>query len=170
MKKIDTKKIAEYLVFKRLITEVYPAGTISIVSDTFSFWEVIDVILPKLKPEIMARAGKVVIRPDSGDPVRIVAGYRDDEVVRMDDGKVWVPGAADRPGKFVTELEVKGMIQCLWETFGGTETSTGYKQLDSHIGAIYGDAITLERAEQICKRLADKGFASTNIVFGIGLT
>jgi nicotinamide phosphoribosyltransferase len=70
--------------------------------------------------------------------------------------------------KELTELEVKGMIQCLWEIFGGTITSTGYKQLDSHIGAIYGDSITLERAEQICARLKAKGFASTNLVYGIG--
>jgi nicotinamide phosphoribosyltransferase len=60
------------------------------------------------------------------------------------------------------------MVQCLWEIFGGTESTTGYKQLDSHIGAIYGDSITLERAEQICARLKAKGFASTNLVYGIG--
>ena len=40
--------------------------------------------------------------------------------------------------------------------------------LDSHIGAIYGDAITLERCEDICKKLMEKGFASTNVVYGIG--
>ena len=44
----------------------------------------------------------------------------------------------------------------------------GYKLLDSHIGLIYGDAITLRRAEEICERLAAKGFASINVVFGIG--
>ena len=60
------------------------------------------------------------------------------------------------------------MIQCLWEIFGGTVSAEGYKQLDSHIGAIYGDSITLERAQQICERLAAKGFASTNLVYGIG--
>jgi nicotinamide phosphoribosyltransferase len=40
--------------------------------------------------------------------------------------------------------------------------------LDSHIGLIYGDAITLRRAEEIMERLKAKGFASTNVVFGIG--
>jgi len=60
------------------------------------------------------------------------------------------------------------MIQCLYDIFGGTETSTGYLQLDSHIGAIYGDAITIQRATQICERLEQKGFASTNLVYGIG--
>ena len=60
------------------------------------------------------------------------------------------------------------MIEILWDTFGGTINEQGYKVLDSHIGAIYGDSITLERAEQIIDRLKAKGFASTNIVFGVG--
>jgi nicotinamide phosphoribosyltransferase len=62
----------------------------------------------------------------------------------------------------------KGLIELLWDTFGGTINEQGYKVLDSHIGAIYGDSITIERCEQICERLKAKGFASTNIVFGVG--
>jgi nicotinamide phosphoribosyltransferase len=65
-------------------------------------------------------------------------------------------------------LEEKGVIEILWDIFGGTISEKGYKVLDSHIGAIYGDAITLERCEIICSRLKEKGFASTNMVFGIG--
>ena len=38
----------------------------------------------------------------------------------------------------------------------------------AHIGAIYGDSITYERAGAICQRLAAKGFASTNVVLGVG--
>ena len=56
----------------------------------------------------------------------------------------------------------------LWETFGGTVNSQGYKVLDPHIGAIYGDSITPDRARQIINRLKLKGFASTNVVLGIG--
>ena len=67
-----------------------------------------------------------------------------------------------------TELERKGAVEALWDIFGGTVSSQGYKILDSHIGLIYGDAITFQRAEEICKRLKDKGFASINVVFGIG--
>lgn len=44
----------------------------------------------------------------------------------------------------------------------------GYKELDSHIGLIYGDAITFDRAKEILTRLEARGFASTNAVFGIG--
>ena len=65
-------------------------------------------------------------------------------------------------------FEHKGVIEILWEIFGGTETEQGYKLLNEHIGCIYGDSITLERANEICRRLAEQGFASGNIVLGVG--
>ena len=64
--------------------------------------------------------------------------------------------------------EEKGTIELLYEIFGGTVNDLGYKVLDSHIGMIYGDGINMERAREIYTRLAAKGFASWNIVFGIG--
>lgn len=136
----------EFELFKHLITEVYPNGFFSVVSDTWDFWKVVTEYLPKLRKEIFKRDGRVVIRPDSGDPAKIVVGDPNGE----------------------TEAERKGLIECLWDTFGGTVTEQGYKLLDTHIGAIYGDSITLDRAEAIVKGLEKKGFASTNIVFGIG--
>ena len=63
--------------------------------------------------------------------------------------------------------EDKGLIECLWDIFGGIVTDEGYKVLDDHIGAIYGDAITLNRQREILQRLQDKGFAS-KVVLGIG--
>lgn len=133
--------------YKRLITEVYPSGIVSMVSDTYDYWRVLTQYLPELKNIIMARDGKLVIRPDSGDPVKIVCGD---------------PAAPEgSPAN-------KGSIQLLWETFGGRTNSNGYKQLDPHIGLIYGDSITIERCKGICQGLKDKGFTSTNMVFGIG--
>ena len=64
--------------------------------------------------------------------------------------------------------ELKGTIETLWEIFGGTVNEQGYKVLDPHIGMIYGDGITPQRQKQILQRLKAKGFASTNIVFGVG--
>lgn len=64
--------------------------------------------------------------------------------------------------------EQKGAVECLWDTFGGTINAEGFKMLDEHVGLIYGDSITLERADQILSRLKAKGFASSNVVFGIG--
>ena len=138
--------LGEQETFKRLITEVYPNGIVSIVSDTWDLWKVLTEYLPNLKNEVLSRDGKVVIRPDSGDPVDIICG---------------------NPNGKSTE-EKKGVIELLWDIFGGTTNDKGYKELDSHIGAIYGDSITLDRAAQICERLKKKGFASTNVVLGIG--
>lgn len=64
----------EYEIYKRLITETYPTGIVSIVSDTYNLWDVITDMLPRLKEDILAREGRVVIRPDSGDPVDIICG------------------------------------------------------------------------------------------------
>jgi nicotinamide phosphoribosyltransferase len=66
------------------------------------------------------------------------------------------------------EPKVKGVIELLWDIFGGTINEQGYKVLDPHIGAIYGDSITLDRQIQIYERLEAKGFAATNIVLGVG--
>lgn len=160
----------EVETFRRLIEDIYPTGIVSIVSDTWDFWNVIDPdngICVKLYDKIMARDGKVVIRPDSGDPVKIVTGYMEEEVIVFGDQAYEINNDGSR-GRELSNLEIKGMIQCLYEIFGGTESSTGFIQLDEHIGAIYGDSITIERATEICKRLARKGFASTNLVYGIG--
>jgi nicotinamide phosphoribosyltransferase len=63
--------------------------------------------------------------------------------------------------------EEKGLVECLWDTFGGTVTEKGYKMLDSHIGAIYGDAITLDRQRKILDKLMAKGFVPS-VVLGVG--
>jgi nicotinamide phosphoribosyltransferase len=138
----------------RNLMETYPTGILSIVSDTWDLWKVCTEHIVTLKEEILARDGKVVIRPDSGDPVEIICGKKwDDEQNPYDEN--------------VDAIE-KGVVELLWDVFGGEINEQGYKVLDSHIGAIYGDSITIERANEICKRLEAKGFASTNIVLGVG--
>lgn len=139
-------KEAEIDTFRRLM-KTYPSGILSIVSDTWNLWDVLTKYLPILKEEIMSRDGKIVIRPDSGDPVQIICG--DSSYTQ------------DSPQYF-------GVVELLWAVFGGTVNELGYKELDPHIGSIYGDSITIDRAERICSRLAEKGFASTNVVLGIG--
>lgn len=148
----------EFGTFKRLITEVYPEGFVSIVSDTWDYWKVITEYLPALKETIMNRNGRVVIRPDSGDPVRIICGYSKDELDEMTTQEI-----ADIP-----EWELKGTYQMLWDIFGGTVNDEGYKVLDPHIGLIYGDSITLDRQREIYARLERWGFAATNLVLGVG--
>lgn len=67
----------------------------------------------------------------------------------------------------IIDISVK-TIEHLYDIFGGTINTKGYKVLDTHIGCIYGDGVTQERAEKIYKALMDKGFASNNILFGAG--
>jgi len=144
-------KIGEQELFSRLL-DLYPTGIFSAVSDTFDLWKVLTVYLPNLKEKVLARDGKIVIRPDSGDPVDIITGT-----------VPWTTG--DR--SHLTPAE-KGVIELLWDTFGGAENAAGFKLLDSHVGMIYGDSITRNRASEINERLAAKGFASINWVAGIG--
>jgi nicotinamide phosphoribosyltransferase len=209
--------------------KIFPKGILSIVSDTFDLWKLITEYLPANKEAIMARDGKLVIRPDSGDPVDIICGVS----TKYEDLTKWFPEGDVLPEYFedslleevreetphgecgvgeytqtylvrgklykatihniswnrydkqyyfiemfekakitIEELDWKpsdkGVIELLWDIFGGTINEQGYKVLDPHIGAIYGDSITTERQVQIYKRLADKGFAATNIVLGVG--
>lgn len=193
--------LADIEYVKHLITKIYPKGIVSIVADSFDYWNTITNTARVLKDVIVARDGKVVFRPDTGDPVKVVCGYKtfyskhkigkgsgqdwdcdyDDafnngfELIKYENNfyslkEEFLLGkcSIDELKVDITENEIKGSIECLWDIFGGTVTEQGYKVLDPHVGLIYGDSITLERAEQICQGLKDKGFASTNIVFGIG--
>ena len=56
----------------------------------------------------------------------------------------------------------------LWELFGGTINTKGYKVLDPQVKALYGDSITVERAEKIYQILMDNGFAASNVSLGVG--
>lgn len=142
----------------------FPTGILSIVADTFDLWKLITEYLkdPEVKELIMKRDGKLVIRPDSGDPVDIICGLQGAISEHKD--------AMILKGKTIpnNSTEYKGVIELLWDIFGGTVNEQGYKVLDPHIGAIYGDSITVERQVQIYERLAAKGFAATNIVLGVG--
>ena len=145
-------KEGEVETFRRLM-KTYPSGVLSIVSDTWDFWNVITNTAAELKEEILNRIpdslglAKVVFRPDSGDPVLIICGD---------------------PEAPIDSPEFKGAVECLWDIFGGTTNEQGFRTLNQRVGLIYGDSITPQRCEEILKRLADKGFASDNVVFGIG--
>lgn len=118
----------------RLLTEIYPHNSFSMVSDSYDYWNLVDNILPKLKEEILAHDGCISIRGDSGDPVKVV-----------------------------TET-----VFHLWDIFGGKVNSKGYKELDPHVKAIYGDSITIQRCKRIYEILEEEKFAISNVVLGVG--
>ena len=130
----------------RRLLKIYPEGIISIVSDTWDLFKLVNEYLPTLKDEIMGRNGKIVCRPDSGRPHKILNGNPDS----------------------TCELEKKGVIRLLHEHFGGTVNSKGYIDLDSHVGTIYGDGINLDELRRILIGMAANGYSSANCVFGIG--
>lgn len=162
----------EINTFRKLITKLYPNGIVSIVSDTWDFWKVMTEYLPILKEDILSRDGRTVIRPDSGDPVDIICGKD-----HMEENGVYYPeNTAENIAKGdsyylnnpISEAEAKGAYETLWDIFGGTINEKGYKVLNSKIGLIYGDSITLERQKEILSRLERKGFCASNLVLGIG--
>lgn len=145
-------KDSEQETFRRLIEDVYPTGVVSIVSDTWDLWKVLTEIVPALKDKILARqpAGflpaKVVIRPDSGDPVKILTGDWDADI--------------NSPAYL-------GAIELLFRAVGGSAKPGGPIHLNK-AGLIYGDSITVDRANQILSRARIQGFSPYNFVFGIG--
>lgn len=182
--------LAEKEFLLTFIRDIVPEGFCSYVADSYDYWAVLTRILPELKEEIMMRNGRLVVRPDSGDPVKVVAGYNivseeelenikpyevEDLLVSTKNGyfepryslttQTWV---IDAECQQIPRHEAVGSIQVLWEIFGGEVNSKGYKVLDTHIGMIYGDSITVKREIEILKRLKANGFASSNIVFGVG--
>lgn len=181
-----TKLEAEVDYVRYLMTKV-PTGILSHVSDSFDFWKFVSEGLPMLKEDILSREGKLVVRPDSGDPVRVLTGYKVNnrhtfesvedlvehleyypqdkygfEAYPLKDGSY---GTCDE--KILSKEEVKGLIECLGDIFGTTESPTGLKLIHDNIGAIYGDSITLERQDQIISRLEAKGYAGI-VVLGVG--
>ena len=218
----------EFDIYKNLLTK-FPNGILSLVSDSFDLWRVLTDYLPRLKDIIMSRDGKLVIRPDSGNPVDIICGegqsyediskyfpegevlpkYFEDyllEEVREEtehgecgvteytqtyrvNGNLYEAtihniswNRYDKQYYFidmwedakitVDKLEIqpkdKGVIEILWDVFGGTVNEQGYKVLNPHIGVIYGEAINQDNIKEIFSRLEDKGFAASNCFFGQG--
>lgn len=124
----------EVTFVRRLLQEVYPHHSFSMVSDSYDYWNLVNQILPQLKQEILQHDGCLSIRGDSGDPVEIV-----------------------------TQTVFR-----LWDIFGGSVNSKGFKVLDPHIRAIYGDSITPQRCEAIYRILVENGFACNNVSLGVG--
>lgn len=196
---------AEELFQRRLITEVYPSGVFSFVSDTNDFFDTITAKAIANKDAIMARDGKLVYRPDSGNPYHILCGYTWDGDNHLSKGvepdpriegenlysekeyantKRFPRQYAEENGfeaycvdnvfysvkddRVLSIEEVKGAVRILSEIFGYAVNAAGYKELDPHVGLIYGDAININTMTRILSRLKANGFCSSNVVFGVG--
>lgn len=185
----------EITFMRKLVNELYPSGYVSIVTDSYDYWNMIDVILPSLKTDIMNRDGTIGIRGDSGDPVEIVAGKAMYEAEFTDEGLAFLVDLKHLDGKqiaiideetFLCEVKkgvvtsykkmkltempssVVGTVVALSKNFPSIKNKKGYEVLDSHIRVVYGDGITQRRAEEIYSRLEKKGYSAENVTLGVG--
>lgn len=126
-------RMGEPNALSNMLTQ-FPTGIVAFVSDSYDIQNMVQVIIPSLKDVILTREGKLVVRPDSGDPVA------------------------------TTEFVIKS----LWDTFGGTINSKGFKVLDPHIGIIQGDGVDIEMIDKILANFERLGFSAENIAFGSG--
>ena len=139
-------KDGELEAFKQML-KLNPTGLVSIVSDTYDFYNVMTTFVKKLKKQILKRDGKVVFRPDSGNPELILCGD---------------PNAPEG------SPENLGAVRLLEKEFGSTINSKGYKELNSKVGLIYGDGMYYDRVVRIMNKLKEMGFSTTTVVLGMG--
>lgn len=113
----------------------YPTGLVACVSDSYDIMNAVNNIWgDKLRDKILNRDGRLVIRPDSGDPV----------------------------------ITTQKIVYALWNKFGGTTNSKGYRVLHDNVRIIQGDGIDMDTIEDILQNFQAHGFSSENIVFGSG--
>lgn len=124
---------------ERILNE-YPTGIVSIVADTYNIEDFLEkLICQEFKEKILQRQGKVVIRPDSPR---------------------W---EGDTP-----DVQVLWILDVLWNAFGGTINSKGYKVLHPNIGVLYGDGLSVEQIQDIFDLALEAGYSAENIVVGQG--
>lgn len=123
----------EKQVMAKLLKD-YPTGILSVVIDSYNYREFIKMCAEEFSKEILNRDGKVVFRPDSGDPTSV-------------------------------SLEV---VEMLGAVFGYIKNELGYRVLHPKVGALWGDGIDYQGIRNILFNLKNTGWASSNMVFGMG--
>lgn len=145
---------AEEESIKNICNNLYPSGIVSYVSDSEDYYGLLEESLPRLKQHILSRKEdsnglcKFVFRPDSSPktPLEVIVG--------------------DVGGN--SSAEIKGSLQLLWDTFGGTLNAKGFKVLNPRVGLIYGEAIDIEMQDAIYQAMVDNGWCVSNVLFGVG--
>lgn len=116
-----------------------PTGIVSCVGDSYNIYKFAEQLAGHFKPQIMARDGKFVLRPDSITP--------------------------QDP---TPEEVVLSLLDILGRGFGYTINSKGFKVLDPHVGLLWGDGIDPEGIEKILAYMRLNDWSAENIVFGMG--
>jgi len=128
----------EFEVVDHLLSE-YPDGILSVVADSYDVYRFVSEIGTTFHDRVLVRDGVFVVRPDS------VTGWHK-----------------------TPELLVVWILNKLWEYFGGTLNSKGYRVLDQHVRVLWGDGIDPAGIERILEKAQAAGFSAENLVFGMG--
>lgn len=128
----------EFEVTKRLI-ELFPNGILSVVSDSYDIVQAVEAYCTFLKEQILSRNGKFVVRPDSP---------------RFE---------GDTP-----EEQILWIVQECEKGFGSKVNSKGFKDLDPHVGCIYGDSLTENNIGSALETLKQNGYSALSSVYGCG--
>jgi len=125
----------------RRALKAYPTGILSVVADSYDIYNFVTAyVCGEFKPDILARDGVFVVRPDS------VASDQDTPAAQI----VWI-------------------LQTLWASYGGTTNASGYRLLDPHVRVLWGDGLDMDGIESILKAVVDAKFQTDNIAtFGMG--
>jgi nicotinamide phosphoribosyltransferase len=128
---------------KKLIDEAKKGKIVSIVSDSYDYYNTVENLYGgKFKQDILEagrNGGRVVVRPDSGDPVEVVT-------------------------KTLKILCEKYKDECTVIKKNGKE----YKLLPPCIRVLQGDGIDLDSTGKMLAAIAAAGFSVENMVFGMG--
>lgn len=152
-----------------------PSKTIilSLVSDTYNIYNVCNTILPKLKDEWIGWKNdngceiKIVIRPDSGDPINVLFGHNGDDIDYFElvsDVAKDMDINLEESGKLVSG----GIFNILFDKFGFSENSKGFKVLHTQIGLLQGDGVSYDLVKKIYPIMVDKKIDIMNLVLGSG--
>lgn len=127
-------KASEVDAYQNMLDQ-FGNGLVSIVSDSYDLYNAVEHIFgEQLKDQILEMDGKLIVRPDSGDPI---------------------------------ETPIK-VLEILWDKFGGTVNSKGYRVLHPKVGVIQGDGLNDETLGNLLLAVMQNGFSIDNIAFGMG--
>ena len=127
--------------------------------------KIIDMVRYEIRKDGKLLTDEYIRVIDDDDLTDVVYGFSKGEGLSKDE-ESYDPDGYVLMG--YTKPEYKGMVETMWEMFGGTINSKGYKVLNPGIKAVYGDSITITRAKQIYERLKARGFAANNVSLGVG--
>jgi nicotinamide phosphoribosyltransferase len=92
----------------------------------------------------------------------IWGGVLKDQVMNRNGTLIIRPDSGDFLGVIPKVLDI------LWNKFGGTINSKGYKVLDSHISVIQGDGMKLKSIDELYTKIISLGWSADNLTVGSG--